>query len=300
MIDLSVIILTFNEELHIRRCLENVRQLSEKIYVVDSFSTDKTKEIATELGAAVIEHQWPGNQAEQFNWALDNLPISTKWVMRLDADEYITPELLEEISVKLPNVNENVSAIVLPLGRAFMGKLLKHGIVNGIKMIRIFRFGKARYEHRLMDEHLTVPTGEIITFKNKFIDDNRMPIRHFIDKHNAYSSREAALLLDAEYNLTNNSKDCTHKYCEEVKHKREQKSKYARMPLFWRAFSYFVYRYIGKLGFLDGKEGFLWDFLQGFWYRILVDAKIYEIKKKCGNDREKIKALLKDDYNITL
>ena len=232
MTDLSVIILTFNEELHIRRCLENVRQITGNIYVVDSFSTDRTKEIATEMGATVIEHKWPGNQAEQFNWALDNLPIPTKWVMRLDADEYITPELLEEISIKLPNVNEDVSAIVLPLGRAFMGKLLKHGIVNGIRMIRIFRFGKARYEYRLMDEHLTVPTGEIITFKNKFIDDNRMPIRHFIDKHNAYSSREAALLLDAEYNLTNNSKDCTLKYCKEVKQKREQKSKYARMPLF--------------------------------------------------------------------
>ena len=178
MLDLSVIILTYNEELHIRRCLENVRQLSEKIYVVDSFSTDKTKEIATELGAAVIEHQWPGNQAEQFNWALDNLPISTKWVMRLDADEYITPELLEEISVKLPNVNENVSAIVLPLGRAFMGKLLKHGIVNGIKMIRIFRFGKARYEHRT--GQACVPLRCIERQNKCGCMDNSVVLPHFV------------------------------------------------------------------------------------------------------------------------
>lgn len=259
MLDLSVIILTYNEEIHIRRCLENVKQFASKVYVVDCFSIDRTAQIAKELGAEVIEHEWPGNQAEQFNWALDNLPITTEWILRLDADEYLLPGLIEELLEKLPVIPESVSALSLSLARAFCGKILHHGIVNNIRIIRIFRKGKARYEKRLMDEHLSVLSGETIDMKNQFVDDNRMPIGLFIDKHNGYATREAALLLDAEYHLTNMD-SLPQDYGREVEKKRTQKARYARMPLFWRAFGYFVYRYIIKLGFLDGKEGFLWDF----------------------------------------
>lgn len=299
MLDLSVIILTYNEEIHIRRCLENVKQFASKVYVVDCFSIDRTAQIAKELGAEVIEHEWPGNQAEQFNWALDNLPITTEWILHLDADEYLLPGLIEELLEKLPVIPESVSALSLSLARAFCGKILHHGIVNNIRIIRIFRKGKARYEKRLMDEHLSVLSGETIDMKNQFVDDNRMPIGLFIDKHNGYATREAALLLDAEYHLTNMD-SLPQDYGREVEKKRTQKARYARMPLFWRAFGYFVYRYIIKLGFLDGKEGFLWDFLQGWWYRTLVDAKVYEIKKACGDDKEKMRHFLQDKYNITL
>lgn len=299
MLDLSVIILTYNEEIHIRRCLENVKQFASKVYVVDCFSIDRTAQIAKELGAEVIEHEWPGNQAEQFNWALDNLPITTEWILRLDADEYLLPGLIEELLEKLPVIPESVSALSLSLARAFCGKILHHGIVNNIRIIRIFRKGKARYEKRLMDEHLSVLSGETIDMKNQFVDDNRMPIGLFIDKHNGYATREAALLLDAEYHLTNMD-SLPQDYGREVEKKRTQKARYARIPLFWRAFGYFVYRYIIKLGFLDGKEGFLWDFLQGWWYRTLVDAKVYEIKKACGDDKEKMRHFLQDKYNITL
>lgn len=299
MLDLSVIILTYNEEIHIRQCLENVKQFASKVYVVDCFSIDRTAQIAKELGAEVIEHEWPGNQAEQFNWALDNLPITTEWILRLDADEYLLPGLIEELLEKLPVIPESVSALSLSRARAFCGKILHHGIVNNIRIIRIFRKGKARYEKRLMDEHLSVLSGETIDMKNQFVDDNRMPIGLFIDKHNGYATREAALLLDAEYHLTNMD-SLPQDYGREVEKKRTQKARYARMPLFWRAFGYFVYRYIIKLGFLDGKEGFLWDFLQGWWYRTLVDAKVYEIKKACGDDKEKMRHFLQDKYNITL
>ena len=299
MLDLSVIILTYNEEIHIRRCLENVKQFASKVYIVDCFSIDRTAQIAKELGAEVIEHEWPGNQAEQFNWALDNLPITTEWILRLDADEYLLPGLIEELLEKLPVIPESVSALSLSRARAFCGKILHHGIVNNIRIIRIFRKGKARYEKRLMDEHLSVLSGETIDMKNQFVDDNRMPIGLFIDKHNGYATREAALLLDAEYHLTNMD-SLPQDYGREVEKKRTQKARYARIPLFWRAFGYFVYRYIIKLGFLDGKEGFLWDFLQGWWYRTLVDAKVYEIKKACGDDKEKMRHFLQDKYNITL
>lgn len=299
MLDLTTIILTYNEEIHIRRCLENVNQFAKKVYIIDCFSTDKTKQIAEELGAEVIEHTWPGNQAEQFNWALDHLPIDTEWILRLDADEYLMPELIEELRNKLPSMDKEVSALSLSLARAFCGRVLKHGIVNNIKIVRIFRKGMTRYEKRLMDEHLSVLSGKTLELKHQFIDDNRMPIGQFIEKHNGYASREAALLLDAEFQLTN-ADALPQDHGAEVEKKRAQKARYAHMPLFWRAFGYFIYRYIIKLGFLDGKEGFLWDFLQGWWYRTLVDAKIFEIKKACGSDKGKICAYLKEHYNISL
>lgn len=299
LLDITAIILTYNEEIHIRRCMENVNQFAKKVYIVDCFSTDRTVEIARKLGAEVVEHEWPGNQAEQFNWALDTLEINTGWILRLDADEYLLPGLIEELREKLPAISEGVSALSLSLARAFCGKILHHGIVNNIKIIRLFRKGKARYEKRLMDEHLSVLSGETVELKNRFVDDNRMSLGQFTNKHNGYAAREAALLLDAEYHLTDTG-SMPQDHGKEVERKRAQKARYARMPLFWRAFGYFVYRYVIKLGFLDGKEGFLWDFLQGWWYRTLVDAKIYEIKKACGNDKEKIRHFLQDKYNITI
>ena len=135
--------------------------------------------------------------------------------------------------------------------------------------------------------------------KHQFVDDNRMTIGQFTDKHNRYAAREAALLLDAEYRLTDTD-GSPQDHGNDVENKRAQKARYARMPLFWRAFGYFVYRYIIKLGFLDGKEGFLWDFLQGWWYRTLVDATILEIKRKSGNNPERIRQILLNDYNIRL
>lgn len=297
ILDLSAIILTYNEELHIARCLENLLPVCKHVFIVDCFSEDRTVEIARAMGAEVVQHEWPGNQAAQFNWALQHLSLDTEWILRLDADEFLTQELKEEMMKKLPNLPSEVSAVVLPLGRKFQGRLLKHGIVNGIKMIRLFRNGKAIYEARFMDEHLIVLAGRTVVFKEKFVDDNLQPIHHFIAKHNGYSIKEAALLLDAEYHLFDLT-DADGKYCEEVERKRTEKRRYARMPLFWRALAYFCFRYIVKLGFLDGREGFLWDFFQGLWYRMLVDAKVLEIKKACGDDKAKMKKYLKEVYRI--
>lgn len=299
MLDITAIILTYNEEIHIRRCLENVKQFAKRIIVVDCFSKDKTCEIAKEMGAEVIQHEWPGNQAEQFNWLIDNVSINTKWILRLDADEYLMPDLIAELNEKLPTMDEGVSALSLSLARAYCGKILHHGIVNGIRIVRIFRTGKARYDKRIMDEHLSILDGKTIEMKHQFVDDNRLTIGQFTIKHENYASREAAILLDAEYHLSDTRK-LEKDHGEEVEKKRAQKAKYAKMPLFWRAFGYFIYRYIVKGGWRDGKEGFLWDFLQGWWYRTLVDAKIFEVKKACGNDKEKIREFLKDNYNIDI
>ena len=299
MLDLTVIILPYNEEIHIRRCLENVCPIARRVIVVDSPSTDRTVEICHEFeNVEVVAHKYPGNQAEQFNWALDNLTIDTEWVLRLDADEYLTPELVEELKVTLPAMGEAVSGLSLSRARAYCGRVLHHGIVNGIWITRIFRTGKARYERRLMDEHLSVE-GEIVRMKHQFVDDNLMTIGQFTVKHEGYASREAALLLDAEFRLTGTDA-MPEDHGEEVERKRAHKARYARMPLFWRAFGYFLYRYIFRLGFLDGKEGFLWDFMQGWWYRTLVDAKIFECKKACGNDREAIRGYIREKWGISI
>lgn len=299
MLDLTVIILTYNEEIHIRRCLENVCPIAKRVIVVDSPSTDRTVEICREFdNVEVVVHKYPGNQAEQFNWALDNLKIYTEWVLRLDADEYLMPELVQELKEKLPKMEEGVSALSLSLARAFSGRVLHHGIVNGIWITRIFRNGKARYEKRLMDEHLSVD-GLIVKMEHQFVDDNCMTIGQFTIKHEGYASREAALLLDEEFHLSDTSTNANGRG-EKAEHKLAQKAKYARMPLFWRAFGYFIYRYIFRLGFLDGKEGFMWDFLQGWWYRTLVDAKIFECKKACGNDREAIRGYIREKWGISI
>ena len=310
-LDITTIILTYNEELHIRRCLENVCPFSKKVYVIDSPSTDSTAEICKEFpNVEVVVHKYPGNQAEQFNWALDHCEIGTEWVLRIDADEYCTPELIHEMQAKLPNLPKEVSAVVLPLGRMFRGRLLKHSIVNGVKMIRLFRYGKMRYEQRLMDEHLEVMEGGTVTFDNMFVDDNLMSIRGFIDKHNNYSSREAALLLDAELDLCPlNNREGDTAYAKDVAMKRTQKARYAKMPLYWRSLAYFFYRYVVKLGFLDGRAGFEWDFFQGLWYRLLVDSKVAEVRRfvKSNNiaattdvGKHRIKEYIKRNWNVSL
>ena len=310
-LNLTTIILTYNEELHIRRCLEHVCPFSKKVYVIDSPSTDRTAEICREFpNVEVVVHQYPGNQAEQFNWALDNCEIGTEWVLRLDADEYCTHELIREMQEKLPALPNEVSAVVLPLGRVFRGRLLKHSIVNGVKMIRLFRYGRVRYEQRLMDEHLEVLEGGPVAFDNMFVDDNLMSIRGFIDKHNNYSSREAALLLDAEFELCPiDDRENDTAYAKDVATKRAQKARYAKMPLYWRSLAYFFYRYVVKLGFLDGRAGFEWDFFQGLWYRLLVDSKVAEVRRfvKSNNiatitdeGKHRIMEYMKRNWNVSL
>lgn len=300
MLDLSVIILTYNEELHIRRCLENVLPIAKKIYVIDCFSTDKTKEIASKLSAEVVEHEWPGNQAEQFNWALNNLPIDTRWVLRLDADEYLLPELVQELQEKLPTLPDDVTGIIFNRRHIFMGKWMRRGIYP-VKLLRVFRYGKGMCEQRLMDEHIQLTEGHAVEFEHDFCDHNLNNLSWFCHKHVNYAIREAVDLLDIELDLTGAAETDDHKEINpQALAKRMKKHKYARQPLFWRSFAYFCYRYFLKGACLDGKVGFIWTFLQGWWYRTLVDAKVLEIKLQCGTDREKIKALLRRDYGITL
>ena len=273
---------------------------AKKVFVVDCFSTDKTKEIALRLGAEVVEHAWPGNQAEQFNWALDNLPISTEWVLRLDADEYLLPELVEELQEKLPTLPEDVTGIIFNRRHIFMGQWMRRGIYP-VKLLRAFRYGKGMCEQRLMDEHIQLTEGRAVEFEHDFCDHNLNNLSWFCHKHVNYAIREAVDLLDIELDLTGAAEsDNGKEISPQALAKRMKKHKYAKQPLFWRSFAYFCYRYFLKGACLDGKVGFIWTFLQGWWYRTLVDAKVYEIKRQCGNDKEKIKVLLRREYGIRL
>ena len=258
---LSVIILTRDEQLHIRRCIERVRPIATEIFVVDSCSTDGTQAIARSLGATVVEHPWPGLYAVQLNWALDNLPLAGDWILRLDADEYLAEETIQALPAFLESLPREVTGVTLRLGRIFLGRQMRHGL-GTIRLLRLFRRGYGRCEGKLMDEHIEL-SGRTVDLEGTFVDHNLNDLSWWTRKHDGYALREAVDLLMAN--------DATSK-----------KRLYRRLPLFWRAAAYFCYRYIVRLGFLDGCEGFLWHFLQGWWYRTLVDAKILELRNICG------------------
>lgn len=265
MNDLSVIILVGEEKLHIRRCLERLKDLNPRqVFVVESQPSDGTHEIAVEMGVVTAFNKWPGLYAKQFNWALDNLPIEAKWVLRMDADEYLTPETIERLKEELPNMPQDVSGLNIELKRKFRGGEIRHGTV-GIRQARIFRYGIGRCEDRAMDEHIVVSEGRIIDFDGAFYDDSLMPFEEWKAKHRGYAKREA---MDA-ISLFNNHERLANPSPTDLK-----KIKYYRLPPYFRAFAYFCIRYFLKLGFLDGLPGFRWHFWQGLWYRCLVDREI--------------------------
>lgn len=299
MLDLTVIILTYNEEIHIRRCLENVCPIAKKVIVVDSPSTDRTVEICREFdNVEVVVHKYPGNQAAQFNWALDNLTIDTEWILRLDADEYLMPELVEELKEKLPTLPEGVTGVELIRRHIFMGRWVKHGIYPVIIM-RIFRTGCGRYDARLMDEHIALSHGRSVVFEHDFCDHSLINISDYCRKHLNYAEREASEIFNEIYGLSLHV-DNHMSLGAQAENKHKKKSRYNEMPLFWRSFAYFCYRYFLKGGFLDGKEGFLFAFIQGWWYRTLVDAKILEVRKACGDDKEKMRRYIRENWGISI
>lgn len=273
-IDITTIILTYNEEKHIERCLKNVLRFSKKVYVIDSPSTDRTQELCkTFSNVEVIEHKYPGNQAAQFNWALENIDIKTDWVLRLDADEYLSDELINEIEDKLPTLSAEITGCVMKRDVIFMGRRIKHGKLKTVKLLRLWRTGKGKIEERLMDEHAILTEGRSIELENYFYDDNLNGIETWIKKHLDYSNREVMTYLEGLGEGNGG-----------MEKRNSQKSKYYSLPKFHRGFWFFILRYIFLGGFLDGKAGFVWNFMQCWWYRTLVDVKIEERSKEIAND----------------
>lgn len=286
MVDISVIILVGKEELHIKRCLEKLAGLAPRqIFVIESQPGDNTHEIAIRTAQALgwrvrqeglskpqlepssldvldfytFFHTYPGRQSIQFNWALTNMPITSSWVLRLDADEYITSEGIQWLKNNLSSVSSSISALEFVLERKFMGGFIRHA-TNGIRMVRLFRFGRGQYADTLMDERI-VYEGEKLSAPVVFYDDNLNSLAWWKEKHRGYAKREAEQALAGTF-------------------QDPRKAGYYRLPPYFRAVFYFCVRYFLKGGILDGIAGWRWNFWQGLWYRWLVDNEIKSLKKK--------------------
>ncbi len=295
--NLSILILTYNEEKHIERCIKSLQPFSKDIFIIDSYSTDRTTEIAKSLGAKVYQNKWK-NYAIQFQWGLDNCPINTEWIMRMDADEYVLPKLADEIKNKLDASNHNISGIYIKRRVYFMDKWIKLGSYYPTWLLRIWRYNKGKIEERWMDEHIKLSSGKTIQFENDLVDDNKNNLTWWTEKHNNYATREAVDILNILYGFKKYDEVEPNLFGAQEQRKRWLKIRYASLPLFVRPILYFHWRYFLKLGFLDGKQGLIWHFLQGFWYRFLVDAKIFEIYHKAGRKKENIEKFLKSEYGI--
>lgn len=275
--NLTILILTYNEEKHIERCMRSALQVAHQVFVVDSFSTDRTLAIAQSHGAQVRQHEFK-NHAAQLAWALENLPISTEWVMRVDADEVITPALDEEIRSRLPTTISAINGFTVPLYVRFHGALIRHGGYPQWQL-RIWRRGKAEIEKRWMDEKIVVQ-GEVGCMRSEYIDDNLNNITWWTNKHNGYSTREAIDLLNKKYGFLPAASG-SGILTRQARYTRWLKENlYMHLPLGLRAFLFFAYRMIFRLGILDGRCGFTFHFLQGFWYRFLVDVKVREVERR--------------------
>lgn len=289
MVDLTVVILTKNEERNLRKCIESFKGIVTRFVIVDSFSTDGTKALCEILDKELkaigsqldfYENKWI-DYATQLNWGLTHTGINTVWSMRMDADEELMEDLVEEINQTLPILKKEVNGVILRRRVYFMGRWIKHGGRYPELLLRIFRTGKAICEQKIMDEHMIISEGKTVEFKHDLIDNNTKDLDWWTNKHNWYSNRE---VLDYQMTIGNELNEETllenGSSSKQAKRKRLIKNKgYYGLPIFFRAHIYFFYRYYIRLGFLDGPEGKIFHFLQAYWYRFLVDAKMYECEK---------------------
>lgn len=297
MNSIAAIILTFNEEKHIERCIRSLLDVCEEVFVVDCFSTDRTVEMAKALGARVYQHAWT-NYATQFNWGVANCPITAEWIWRIDADEFLEGNLGVAMKRALAECGPDINGVYVRKRIDFMGRPLLHGGWYPSCHLKVFRKGHGDCENRWMDEHIRIFDGTTFTVEEgNQVDANLNDLTWWTGKHNGYATREMVDMLMMEYGLDAKAEEVIPKFFgTEEQRKRWLKLRYIKAPLFLRPFINFIFRYILKGGFLDGKEGFIWHILQGFWYRMLVDAKIYELKKRFNNNKDLIADYLKTNY----
>ena len=266
--DISVIILIGQEKIHLKRCVEKLKPLEPKcIWLIESQPDDGgvaiAKETAEKLGLTLktVYNKWPGLYAKQLNWAIDNLPIETTWILRLDADEYLYSETCEEVKrlVTDGGLPPDVTSLSLSRARRIFGGDIRHGH-HDIELVRAFKKGYGRSIAAEMDEHIVTSEGKNYKLKGKFVDDSLLPFAEWQEKHRHYAKREARMAVEGRAN--------------------KNKHLYYKLPPYFRAFAYFCIRYFLKLGFLDGLPGWRWHFWQGLWYRCLVDREIGRLRKQ--------------------
>ncbi len=275
----SVLILAYNSELSIGETIRSVLPLTDDIHIIDSFSKDSTVALARQLGAEVVEHAFE-DYGSQRNWAIDNVPVRYGWQLHLDADERLTPALLEEIRA-LPDDPEE-TGFILPRQMIFLGRPIRHGALNPTWHMRLFRNGMGRCETRKYDQHFYVLSGSTRQLRHDMIDDIRMPLSEWTFRHNRWADAEV------DEQIAQGKRDTAPRVQASaggnvIERRRHLRGIYNGSPLFLRPFLLFFYRYVLRLGFLDGKEGFIFFVLQTFWFRFLIDAKTFERRKGLYN-----------------
>ncbi|MBT8763374.1 glycosyltransferase family 2 protein [Desulfohalobiaceae bacterium Ax17] len=294
--DITIIVLTFNEEKNAQACLDSIKGVTSNIFVVDSFSTDKTLEILHNYDIKYVQHEFI-SYSQQRNWAQKNNPFNTEWVFHLDADERFTVELKCWLEKKFNRDKQKLDGFMFSRRTVFLGKWIRFGGHYPCYHLRLYRSLLGVCEDKAYDQHFVV-NGKVKNINGiDIIDTVTTDISSFINAHNKWATNEAIELV-----LQEQKGDITENILGNPIEKRRwlKNNLFQNAPLFLRSFIYFIYRYFFKLGFLDGKEGLIFHILQGFWFRFLVDAKVYEIYTKAGKDREMIKDYLKSEYQITL
>lgn len=275
---ITAVILSFNEEVHIGRCIERLTGLVQRIVVVDSGSTDDTVAIAQRLGAEFLTHQFT-NHAEQFNWGVREAAITTDWTLRIDCDEYLEPALIDQIRRELAAIPADISGIEFRLKVIFKGQFIRWGGYHRTMLRRLWRTGMGEIESRWMDEHVVLSGGAVHRMMDgDLVDENLSDLTWWTDKHNRYATRQMVEYIALEHPLLPVDDRIAADKSAARRTRFLKNVIYARLPVYLRALAYFLQRYILRLGFLDGRKGFVWHFLQGYWYQVLVGAKVDEAR----------------------
>lgn len=286
LLPVSVIVAVRNEEKNLPRCLEALREAGE-VYVVDSASTDATPEVARRFGAKLVQFHYQGGWPKKRQWAMDNLPLAFDWILLLDADEVVTPELAQEIRCSI--INDGVNGYYISLRMFFLGRALRHGDANFWKL-SLLRRGKGRYECRLKDqdasmadmevhEHVIID-GRTEQLRNALIHHNVESLSRYIQKHDEYSNWESRVLLQGSAN--NDSELRPALFGTQAQRRRWLKRKLYVLP--GSPVLLFLYRYILRGGLLDGIPGLIYCGLQAV-QMFHTKAKIYELKARADGQR---------------
>jgi glycosyltransferase involved in cell wall biosynthesis len=269
---LSVVILTFNSEASIAATLASAARVSDDIHVVDSGSTDRTLDLVRAAGAHLVHHPFE-NYGSQRNWAIQTLPLAYGWQLHLDADERLSGGLVDAIlALRQQAFAGDTVGYFLPRLTMFLGRELRHGGLYPNWHMRLFKTGHGRCEMRKYDQHFLCD-GKTAQIHQPMLDDQRMSLAEWTARHNRWADAEADEIEEASAAADLVQPDFSG---NPVQRKRALRGGYYKAPLFLRAFLFFLYRYIIRLGFLDGKEGLIYYVLQTLWFRFLVDAKLYE------------------------
>lgn len=271
-LDITAIILTYNEEKHIKRCILSIKKFVKKIIIIDSFSTDKTIEIAKKFKVKVYKHKFI-NQAKQINWALRKIKFQTSWILRIDADEYLTKELRKDVTTHINTLNSNYDGISFNRVIKFLNKEIHYGGTSPHKTLRIWKNRKGRCENAWMDEQIIVK-GKIFHLNQNLIDENLNDLKWWKLKHRNYAKREAISFL---HNKKNKNKSKFKKKLKNVRKRKYLKEKiYYKLPIFLRPLLFFLYSMIFKLGIITGWQGLVFYYYQTLWFRLLVDINIFK------------------------